>query len=69
MRSANAASASKPFGNVIYLFPALVHCSTCDLLQSMHINGVQPGLYCGKDTAFYQCPKCGNEATERVATQ
>jgi hypothetical protein len=30
---------------------------------------VQPALYCGKDTVFYQCTKCGNETTERVATR
>ena len=32
----------------------------------MHINGVRPALYCGKDTVFYQCMKCGNETTARV---
>jgi hypothetical protein len=63
------AFASKAFANVIYLFPTLVHCSTCDVLQPMHINGVQPALYCGKNTVFYQCTKGGNETTERVATQ
>ena len=61
--------ASKPFGNVIYLFPTLVHCSTCDVLQSMLINGVQPAVYCRKDTVFYQCTKCGKETIEPVATQ
>jgi hypothetical protein len=60
---------SKPFASVIYLFPTLVHCPTCDVLQPMHINGVQPALYCGKDTVFYQCTKCGNETTERVPIQ
>ena len=35
----------------------------------MHINGVRPALYCGKDTVFYQCMKCGNETTERVASE
>jgi hypothetical protein len=60
---------SKPFASVNYLFPTLVHCPTCDVLQAMHINGVQPALYCGKDTVFYQCTKCGNETTERVPTQ
>ena len=59
---------SKPFASVIYLFPTLVHCPTCDVLQPMHINGVQPALYCGKDTVFYQCTKCGNETAERLAT-
>ena len=63
------AASSKPFANVIDLFPTLVHCPTCDVLQPMHINGVQPALYCGKDTVFYQCTRCGNETTERVATQ
>jgi hypothetical protein len=58
---------SKPFANVSYLFPALVRCPTCDVLQPMHINGVQPALHCGKDIVFYQCTKCGNETTERVA--
>jgi len=63
-------ASSKPFANVVYyLFPTLVHCSTCDVLQPMHINGVQPALYCGKDTVFYQCTKCGSEMTERVPTQ
>jgi hypothetical protein len=57
-------ASSKPFANVGYLFPALVHCPTCDVLQPMHINGVQPALYCGKDMIFYQCTKCGNETTE-----
>jgi hypothetical protein len=60
---------SKPFASVIYLFPSHVHCPTCDVIQPMHINGVQPALYCGKDTVFYQCTKCGNETTERVATR
>jgi len=60
---------SKSFASVIYLFPTLVHCPTCDVPQPMHINGVQPALYCGKDTVFYQCTKCGNETTERVPTQ
>jgi hypothetical protein len=46
-------SSSKPFGNVTYLIPTLVHCSTCDVLQPMLINGVQPAVYCGKDTVFY----------------
>jgi hypothetical protein len=59
---------SKPFASVIYLFPTLVHCPTCDVLQPMHINGVQPALYCGKDMVFYQCTKCGNETEKRVAT-
>jgi hypothetical protein len=59
-------ASSKPFANVDYLFPALVHCPTCDVLQPMHINGVQPALYCGKDMIFYQRTKCGNETTERV---
>jgi hypothetical protein len=59
----------KSFASVIYLFPTLAHCPTCDVLQPMHINGVQPALYCGKDTVFYQCTKCGNETTERVPTQ
>jgi hypothetical protein len=35
----------------------------------MHINDVRPALYCGKDTIFYQCTKCGNETTARVAGQ
>lgn len=35
----------------------------------MHVNGVRPALYCGKDTIFYQCIKCGNETTARVAGQ
>ena len=60
---------SKPFANVSYLFPTLVHCPTCAVLQPMHINGVLPALYCGKDTIFYQCTKCGNETTERVASE
>jgi hypothetical protein len=60
---------SKSFASVIYLFPALAHCPTCYVLQPMHIDGVQPALYCGKATVFYQCPKCGNETTERVPTQ
>ena len=61
-------ASSKPFANVSYLFPTLVHCPTCDVLQPMHIK-VKPALYCGKDTVFYQCTKCGNETTERVATE
>ena len=61
-------STSKPFANVIYQFTALIHCSTCEVPQPMHINGVQPALYCGRDSVFYQCTKCGNETTERVAT-
>jgi hypothetical protein len=60
---------SKPFASVIYLFSTPVHCPTCDVLQPMHINGVQPALYLGKDTVFYQCTKCGNETTARVPTQ
>jgi hypothetical protein len=35
----------------------------------MHINGVRPALYCGKDTIFFQCTGCGNETTERVASE
>ena len=62
-------ASSKPFANVGYPFPALVHCPTCDVLQPMHINGVQPALYCGKDMIFYQCTKCGNETTERVTSE
>lgn len=62
-------ASSKPFANVGHVFPALVHCPTCDVLQPMHINGVQPALYCGKDTIFYQCTKCGNETTERVTSE
>jgi hypothetical protein len=62
-------ASSRLFANVIYLFPTLVHCLTCDVLQPMHVNGVQPALYCGKDTVFYKCTKCGNETTERVAIQ
>jgi hypothetical protein len=57
---------SKPFASVIYPFPSLVHCPTCDVVQPKHINGVQPALYCGEDVVFYQCTKCGNETTERV---
>ncbi len=60
---------SKPFAKVSYLLPALVHCPTCDVLQAMHINGVQPALYCGKDTVFYQCTKCGSATAKRVASQ
>jgi hypothetical protein len=63
------AVSSKPFAAVSYLFPTLVHCPICDVLQAMHINGVQPALYCGKDTIFYQCTKCGNETTKRVASK
>jgi hypothetical protein len=62
-------ASSKPFASVGYRFPAMVHCPTCDALQPMHINGLQPALYCGKDTIFYQCTKCGNETTERVASE
>jgi hypothetical protein len=58
---------SRPFAHVNYLFPTLVHCTSCDVLQPMHVNGVKPALYCGKDTIFYQCTKCGNETTVRVA--
>jgi C4-type Zn-finger protein len=64
-----SASSSKPFASVGYRFPAMVHCPTCDASQSMHINGVKPALYCGKDTIFYQCTKCGNETTERVTSE
>ena len=60
---------SKSCASVIYFFATLAHCPTCDVLQPMHINGVQPALYCGKDTVFYQCTKCGSETTERVPTQ
>ena len=35
----------------------------------MHINGVQPALYCGKDTIFYQCTKCGNETAQRATNE
>ena len=35
----------------------------------MHINGVRPALYCGKDTIFFQCTGCGNQTTERVASE
>jgi hypothetical protein len=59
----------KPSASVGYRFPALVHCQTCDDFQPMHINGVRPALYCGKDTIFYQCTKCGNETTARVASE
>ena len=60
---------SNPFAGFGYRFPALVHCPTCDVVQAMYVNGVRPALYCGKDTIFYQCTKCGNETTERVASQ
>jgi hypothetical protein len=54
-----------PFAEVTYLF-TLVHCPICDILQRMHVKGSQPALYCGKDTIFYQCTKCGNETSKRV---
>jgi DNA-directed RNA polymerase subunit M/transcription elongation factor TFIIS len=60
---------TKSFANVSYLFRTLVHCPTCDVPQAMYINGVQPALYCGKDTVFYQCTKCGNETTKRVTSE
>jgi hypothetical protein len=61
---------SKPFANTAgYPLLALVHCPVCDVPQPMHINGVRPALYCGKDTIFYQCTTCGNETTERVASE
>jgi hypothetical protein len=62
-------TSSKLFAGVGYRSPALVHCPTCEVPQPMHINGVRPALYCGKDTVFYQCTKCGNETTARVAGQ
>jgi hypothetical protein len=58
-----------PFAEVTYLFPAPVHCPICDILQLMHVKGVQPALYCGKDTIFYQCTKCGNETSKRVVAR
>jgi ribosomal protein S27AE len=61
--------ASKPFANVTYLFPTLVHCPTCDVLQAMHINGVQPAFHCGKDAVFYRCTRCGNETTMRLSEE
>jgi hypothetical protein len=57
---------TKPFAKVTYLFPTLVHCPICDILQPMHVQGEQPALYCGKDTIFYQCTQCGNETSKRV---
>jgi hypothetical protein len=60
---------SNPSARRGYRFPALVHCPTCDAVQPMHINEVRPALYCGKDTIFYQCTKCGHETTERVASE
>ena len=32
----------KPFSNVSYLFPTLVHCPSCAALQLMHINEIRP---------------------------
>jgi hypothetical protein len=57
---------TRPFAEVTYLSPTLVHCPICDILQPMHVKGAQPALYCGKDTIFYQCTKCGNETSKRV---
>jgi hypothetical protein len=55
-----------PFAEVTHLFPTLVHCPICNIVQPMHVKGAQPALYCGKDTIFYQCTKCGNETSKRV---
>jgi hypothetical protein len=60
---------SRPFTSVGHRFAARVHCPTCGVLQPMHINGVRPALYCGKDTIFFQCTGCGNQTTERVASE
>jgi hypothetical protein len=60
---------TRPPAGVTYLFSALVHCPICDVLQPMHVKGTQPALYCGKDTIFYQCTKCGNETSKRVAAR
>jgi hypothetical protein len=57
---------TRPFAEVTHLFSTLVHCPICDILQPMHVKGAQPALYCGKDTIFYQCMKCGNETSKRV---
>jgi hypothetical protein len=57
---------SKPIGEVTYHFSTLVHCPACHVLQPMHVKRAQPALYCGKDTVFYQCTKCGNETSQRV---
>jgi hypothetical protein len=60
---------SRPFTSVGHRFAVQVYCPTCDVFQPMHINGVRPALYCGKDTIFFQCTRCGNETTERVASE
>jgi hypothetical protein len=64
-----ASDASRPFSSVGHRFAARVYCRTCDDFQPMHINAVRPALYCGKDTIFFQCTRCGNETTERVASE
>jgi hypothetical protein len=62
-------AASRPFTSVGHRFAARVYCPTCDVFQPMHVNAVRPALYCGKDTIFFQCTRCGNETTERVASE
>jgi hypothetical protein len=37
-----------PFAEVTYLFPTLVHCPICNILQSMHVKGAQPGFIAAK---------------------
>jgi hypothetical protein len=59
-------TSSNLFAEVTYLFPTLVHCPICHVVQPMHVKGALPALYCGKDTIFYQCTKCGNETSKRV---
>jgi hypothetical protein len=55
-----------PFTEVTRLFSTLVHCPICNIPQPMQFKGSQPALYCGKDTIFYRCTKCGNETSKRV---
>jgi hypothetical protein len=64
-----ASAPSRPFTSVGHRVAARVYCSTCDDFQPMHVNAVRPALYCGKDTIFFQCTRCGNETTERVASE
>ena len=64
-----ASAPSRPFTSVGHRFAARVYCQTCDDFQPMHINAVRPALYCGKDTIFFQCTRCGNETKERVESE
>jgi hypothetical protein len=39
-----SSACSRPSQNVGYLFPTLVHCPICDVLQPLQINAIQHSI-------------------------